>query len=167
MENKNTIIGAALIALGIIIGLASMNFIDGSIIFYALAIGFIAGYFVKGRCLGLLIPGCILSALALFITMDELILDFSGLYFLIMLGAAFLSVFMIHTVRYNSGNWGEKYWPLFPGFSLMLIGGMVLAVEGNLISFNLEYLNLITPAILIIIGAVMLVSNFKKSTRNS
>jgi len=149
--------GLVLIIAGVVFGLTALELIHGVNVLYVIAGCFIAAYVVFGRNLGFLIPGCILGAIALFSTIDSYF-DVDGAVLLIMLGLAFLAVFLIHTIKAKEGGWGERYWPLFPAACFLVIGGVITAVHNNIFDFNLKYLNLITPAVLIAAGIIVLLS---------
>ena len=164
MHNKNVRVGIILILVGVLSGLGTLKIFSGELVLYLFSIGFLGAYFGYRRNVGFLIPGCILASIAVFSSVEQRMPGFDGLYFLLFLGTAFIAVFLIHTLH-NSSSWGERYWPLFPGLSLMIIGFLTLAVENKLLRFDLKYLNFVTPAILVIAGAVILINNFVRKNR--
>lgn len=166
MRNKEIVWGIILLSAGIIAGLATANIISGEYFLFIVSIGFIAAYIFSKRTLGLIIPGCIITATALFSVLERAYTGLEGEYFLILLGLAFMAIFFIHTNRINSGSWGGRYWPLFPGIGLVLLAGLVLAVEKNIFDIDPKYLNLITPFIIVVIGIWLLVGGLVKNNRN-
>jgi len=155
MPNKRTTLGIVLIVAGLISGLASLNLVSGFVFFYLIALGFWAAYYMYDRNLGFLIPACVLTALGTFVLMNENIALLPGSFFLTLLGAAFLAVFLIHTVHEKKENWGARYWPLFPAMSLIAISSLVIAAEKGALPFDVKYVNLINPLLLIGLGLII------------
>ena len=153
-------IGILLIAIGVFILLNTLNLISDEIFLYLLAGGFIFTYFMLGATkhygnIGFLIPGSILLAIALFSDLQRIdfIDNLGGGFFFIMLGLAFIVV-LIHT------NFFKKWdWPIYPAGALILFGVFVIFVDNNDFIQNLEYLNYITPVVLIGIGGYLLYQN--------
>jgi len=158
MDKKK--IGILLIAIGIFILLNTLNLISDDIFLYLLSGGFLFTYFMLGARkhygnVGFLIPGTVLLAIALFSDLQriELIDSLGGGFFFIMLGLAFTAV-LIHT------NAFEKWdWPIYPAASLILFGIFIIFIDNNDFIQNLEYLNYITPVILIALGGYFLYQN--------
>lgn len=166
MSNKNLLLGIVLISAGIITGLTVAGILPGIGLLGILTIGFLTAYVVGKKTLGFLIPGCVLGAITIAGLVETTYAKLDDSFPLFILGLAFLAVFFIHTFRLKTAGWGEKYWPLFPAVSMMLIGGAVLAANNRLLNFKpeyLNYLNYLTPAILLIIGAVVLLKGFGKN----
>lgn len=162
MKQSHFVLGIILVGAGILLGLASFELIPGVSIFYLLALGFWAAYYLRGRQLGFLIPAAVLTAFGVFVSVSEMFPGLHGIYFLVSLGIAFLTVFLLHTSRL-SGDWGEKYWPLFPAISLLTISALVLAVEEGNLPFDLRYINLLFPAVLVAAGVRLLLKHPRAS----
>lgn len=163
MKNKSMVLGLVLLSVGVFSALSTLKVLPGQGFLFILTIGFLAAYAFYGKNLGFLIPGCVLASIAVHATVQTWLPHLDGSFFLIMLGLAFAAVFVIHTARCNADNWGAKYWPLFPAGSLILIGALVLSVRQNVLDFNLEYLNFLTPAILLIAGLIVLIKGAARS----
>jgi hypothetical protein len=158
MDKKKT--GILLITIGVFILLNTLNLISDEIFLYLLSGGFIFTYFMLGarkhyRNIGFLIPGAILLAIALFSDLEriELINKLGGGFFFIMLGLAFLVV-LIHTSAFKKWDW-----PIYPAAALIGFGLFVIFVDNNDFIQNLEYLNYITPIVLIGLGGFFLYQN--------
>jgi hypothetical protein len=147
---------------GVIIALASLNIIPKISFLFILAAGFLVAYIIFSRNIGFLIPGCILGAVATFVTLGQQY-GFNGIYILILLGLAFLAIFLIHTAYLKTNRWGERYWPLFPASILIITGTLILNAQLNPLDPARKFINIITPAFLIIIGIVILFGKTKKS----
>lgn len=155
MDKKK--IGVLLVVIGIFILLNTLNLISDEIFLYLLSGGFIFTYFILGgrkhyRNIGFLIPGSILLAIALFSDLQRLesFDSLGGGLFFIMLGLAFLVVF-IHTTAFEKWDW-----PIYPAAALIIFGIFVLFVENSDFIQKLEYLNYITPLVLIAVGGFFL-----------
>lgn len=165
MNKKSMVIGSILILAGLITGLSTLGFANDGAVLFVLGGAFLAAYIAYKRLLGFLIPGCVLSALGIFVTLD---LDKTGEpadggFAMLLIGLAFLAVFLIHTSRRYEGGWGARYWPLFPAAGTMAIGAALLAVSYKVLDFDLEYLNLINPIILVVIGAAIIISGVRRA----
>ncbi|RCW58728.1 MULTISPECIES: hypothetical protein [Halanaerobium] len=153
-------LGILLITVGLFILLNTLNLISDDIFLYLLSAGFIFTYFMLGarkhyRNIGFLIPGSILLAIALFSDLERL--DFvdklGGGFFFIMLGLAFLIV-LIHTSAFKKWDW-----PIYPAAALIVFGLFVIFVDNNDFIQKMEYLNYITPLVLIGLGVFFLYQN--------
>jgi hypothetical protein len=168
MNRKNVIFGSILVIAGLYIALNTLGLLPGFNYLYLLSAGFIAAYLLFDKNLGFLIPGCILGAIALFSTAQSMISGLDGSWFIVFLATGFLAIFLIHTLHVRKVSWGERYWPLFPAASLLLIGSFIILVEKDLLRIDLEhlkYLNLIFPAAAVITGVIILARSI--SGRNS
>jgi hypothetical protein len=163
MDRKNIFLGIVLIMAGILIGLSALNLMPKISILFILAGGFLVAYFVFDRNIGFLIPGCILAAIATFITLGWQN-GFNGIYILLLLGLAFFAIFLIHTMHIKTNQWGDRYWPLFPGSILMIIGTLILNAQLDPLDPNRKIITMITPVFLIVIGMVILFGGTKKSS---
>jgi hypothetical protein len=63
-------------------------------------------------------------------------------------------VILIHTSAFEKWDW-----PIYPGAALILFGVFMLFVDNNDFIQNLEYLNYITPLVLIVLGGFLLYQN--------
>ncbi|MFP4021655.1 MAG: hypothetical protein ACLFUK_08620 [Halanaerobium sp.] len=158
MDKKKS--GILLIVIGIFILLNTLNLISDDIFLYLLGGGFIFTYFMLGarkhyRNIGFLIPGSILLAIALFSDLERIdfIKNLGGGFFFVMLGLAFL-IILIHTSAFEKWDW-----PIYPAGSLIILGLFVIFVDNNDFIQELDYLNYITPVVLIAIGALLLFQN--------
>jgi hypothetical protein len=163
MDRKNMFFGVVMIMAGVLIGLKGLGLIPGISMLFILAGGFLAAYFVFNRNIGFLIPGCVLAAIATFTTLEET-MKINGLYFLLLLGLAFFAIFLIHTMHLRTDEWGKRYWPLFPGAILFVIGTLVLGAQAEMDDPGRKIINLIIPVLLIAVGLVVLFGRTKKSS---
>lgn len=162
MDRKNVFLGIILVVLGIWLALSALDLIPDINFLFILATGFLVAYVVFGRNIGFLIPGCILAAIATFVTLGQMN-GFNGIYVIILLGLAFVAIFLIHTMHIRTKDWGEKYWPLFPGSILLIVGTLILNAQLDPLDPKRQLFNMITPALLIIIGIIILFGGTKKS----
>ncbi|MCX7923620.1 MAG: hypothetical protein N3B21_16660 [Clostridia bacterium] len=165
MKNKKVTVGTSLISIGIVGGIAELGVISQNILLYILTGIFLAAY-IYTKALGFLIPGCTLTAVSLFVVfnMERFGENISAIYLLLLMGMSFYAVFFIHTYRIKSNRWGERFWPLFPGSALLVISSVMLIVQVD--TLELKYLNFVTPAVLLIIGTVMVVKGRKDSYKS-
>jgi hypothetical protein len=159
MDKRRSIIGIFLILGGLLAALGNFNNIKDLIVLPIISIVFLFVYFYLGAWnrrgnIGFLIPGVIVGVVGLYSILDEMGYIPNGMesLFLVMLGAGFLLIMFIHTMRIPGAVWGEKYWPVFPGGILVLIGTVAIATEGN----N-TLAGLMTPSFLILIGVYILI----------
>lgn len=151
------LLGIILLSLGIFLTLITFNIIPSSSVLFVFALGFLYSYYKFGRNIGFLIPGLIFVAIGTFTILEET-WGIGGIYFLLFLGLAFIFVFTIHTSKIPSKDYGEKYWPLYPG--LILTGlGLILIFQKE----TAQHLNILIPILLILIGFVMLIRGAQKS----
>ncbi|RAK05353.1 hypothetical protein C8C77_13028 [Halanaerobium saccharolyticum] len=160
MDKKK--LGILLIAIGIFILLNTLNLISDDIFLYLLSGGFLFAYFMLGARkhygnIGFLIPGTVLLAIALFSDLEkiEFIDNLGGGVFFILLGLAFAGV-LIHTNAFKKWDW-----PIYPAGALIIFGLFVIFIDNNDFIQNQEYLNYITPVVLIILGSYFLYQNKK------
>jgi hypothetical protein len=163
MERKNVFLGVILVLVGVWLALSALHMMPNINFLFILAGGFIVAYFVFNRNLGFLIPGCILAAVATFITLGQQH-GFNGIYILILLGLAFIAIFLIHTLYIKSGQWGDRYWPLFPGSILIIIGTLILNMQLGSSDPMRQLINMVTPGLLILLGIIILFGGSKKSS---
>lgn len=161
MDKKK--LGVLLITIGVFVLLNTLNLINDDIFLYLLSGGFFIAYFMLGarkhyRNLGFLIPASVLLAIALFEDLQriELVDSMGGGFFFIMLGLSFLLVF-IHTSAFKKWDW-----PIYPAAALIIFGLFVIFIDNSEFIQNLEYLNYITPLLLIGFGIYFLYKNKKE-----
>jgi hypothetical protein len=163
MIKTNTTLGIILIVMGILLGLTFIDILPvGMGTLYIFAIGFLTVYFMYSKSIGVLMPGCIFAAVALFITAYALFDSVNIFLILIFIGLAFIAVFFIHTMHLNTRNRSRKFWPLLPGLTLTAAGALLVVVDANVITVNLRYINLIAPGILITAGIVIIIINLRR-----
>ncbi len=160
MKRNNSLFGVFLILAGIFLLLERFQIIDGDIFLLLLGSTFIAAYFLKGRILGLLIPGAFLTWLGLYTIAIEqtyypILADYSGGLLFLALGLAFCTIF-IHTFVHNKSV--TRYWPLYPALSLIIFA-LVVEFDFRFIpQIYLDYLRHYWPAVLIILGVIILLA---------
>jgi hypothetical protein len=86
--------------------------------------GFLLAYILTGRNLGFLVPGCIVLSIGIFAYLNEnkILPSDGGQIFLLFLAAAFWTIMLIHTMWIKNGDFGEKFWPIFPAIPLTVLG---------------------------------------------
>jgi phosphatidylserine synthase len=170
MNNKKTVIGTFLILLGAITGLGNLNIISGHITLIVISAALLFAYFITGAwnnkaSIGFLIPGLIMGSISIFTIIEENSLiqnsNNDGFIFLMLLGASFLLIILIHTSKFKNISWGEKYWPIFPGGILMMIG-----ILGLSFGENRRIWALVNPMILIAIGVFIIIKPYLKSNNH-
>lgn len=170
MNNKKAGIGVFLILMGVLTALGNLEMISDHMVLVVISAALLGAYMLTGAwnnraSIGFLIPGLIMSSISLFTILEEADIISStneGFLFLVMLGAAFLLIMPIHTMRFSRINWGEKYWPVFPGSILMIIGIMGLSFGEDK-----RIWGLVNPVILIGIGAFILLRPYLNRTHNA
>ena len=154
-KDSQIVIGAVLILLAI--GIIALQFVGGlseAVLFFVLGAVFIAGYLYI-RTYWMLIPGCILTGLGLGTVGEGLFTSFDEI-FLVGLGVGFIAIYVIQFIFEGRAFW----WPLIPGAVLILIG-LVESFE------NLgRFLALAWPALLVLVGLIILAGAFSISRRN-
>lgn len=150
-------IGVLLLLVGLFILLNTVGLISDDFFMYLLSAGFLITYFLLGarkhyRNIGFLIPASILLALALFSDLQRIdfIADLGGGFFFIILGLAFVVIF-IHTLAFEKWDW-----PIYPASALIIFGVFAIFIENSTFIQSRNYLNYLTPAILIISGIIIL-----------
>ncbi|PMQ02198.1 MAG: hypothetical protein CBR30_00635 [Dictyoglomus sp. NZ13-RE01] len=148
MDQK--ILGMILLLIGIFLTLINFHLLSGSSIIFIFAISFLYMYKRFGKNIGFLIPGCILTAVGIYLLLRDLVYV-EGIYFLPLLGLSFIAIYFVHTSKFSKYS-GERYWPLYPGIILTTIG-LILIFQEKLSN----YINLLIPITLIIIGISLLI----------
>lgn len=154
MNKRNITTGVIFILIGIFSFLSVFHFTWKFNVVLLIGACFIAAYIFSKRQLGFLIPGCILLSIGIhsFLTDNNIWPNSDGEFFLILLGCAFLAVMLVHTMWLKTSNWGEKYWPIFPGGVLVLIGTLAVLDKYNEYSFWDSVFKYGLPLLLIAIG---------------
>ncbi len=158
-NSSNANIGFILIFIGVFMLLAKIGLISDMIFLYLVAGGFFLTYFMLGGSrhygnIGFLIPGSVITAVALFADVEDLPFfhAIGGGVFFIFLAGAFLLV-LLHTRQYTNLDWSSRNWPIFPAGGLAAFGCFVLLVEHeNFILGQIRVLNTVIPLALICIG---------------
>ena len=158
MKNRSIVIGVFLIMLGILTCLGNFGIDGGLIVLPLVSLAFLFIYFLLGAWnrranIGFLIPGVIVGVVGLYAILEayDFIPNGAEPIFLVMLGAGFIVIMLVHTMKFKSAFWGEKYWPVMPGGILILVGTIALAT-----SVSSTAISLITPVMLIVIGCYLL-----------
>jgi hypothetical protein len=157
-SNRNSLIaGIAIIILGLIALVAQLGVrrLDGFLILPALAVVFLA-WGLLTRTFGLIIPGGILSGVALGAYLVEGPLagaaePVSGGVFLLAFSLGWALIALLSPITERVFQW----WPLVPGAILAAIGGLLLAGGSGLAI--LQAIGFIWPVILIAAGAYVLI----------
>ncbi len=152
LESTRGKLGALMILVGITL-LLTMLYLSGSLFLVTLGLAFCGVYWILGGRksygnLGFLIPGLVLLSIGLYALLDE-VTGAEGVeagVFFLLLAAAFLGVFAIHTRRFR--NHGPRYWPLFPAAGLTLFGTAIMSHQ-HFGWVSLELLNYLWVAVLI------------------
>ncbi len=162
MKSINNMMGIFLIIVGIFVGMAILDVIPIISVLFILPVAFLVPYYTVKKHIILLVPGCLSAAIATYITLRVRLNDFDGISILLLLGAAFFAIFFIHNLKMDGSHLIEKYWPIIPGASLLILGGLLMAGGIDFISFNAAYLSLFTPLALIVTGAIIILYGNKR-----
>ncbi|MCK4259740.1 MAG: hypothetical protein KAX49_12225 [Halanaerobiales bacterium] len=166
MSKMNRLFGTFFIFAGLYLLLERLRLIDGDIFLLLLGSTFLAIYFATNRPLGLLIPGSIITWLGLYALLMEnnywpIIEKYEGGLLFLALGLAFCTIFF-HTYFSKQKNYGYRFWPLMPGFGLIIFA-FIVEVEFSFIPYNyLFYIETYWPVLIIIVGIIFLASSYKK-----
>jgi hypothetical protein len=161
LDRKNLFFGAILIMIGILVALVTLRVVPTIGMLYVPAGCFLAAYIVFHRNIGFLIPGCVLAAVATFVTLQQEN-EINSIFMVLFLGIAFLAVFFIHTMHLKTFYWGERNWPLFPGVILIVIATLVLNSQREWLGLDRKVFNMIIPVLLIAVGIILLFGERKK-----
>jgi hypothetical protein len=126
------LIGSILVTLGIVWLLESFNFIQVDLTLVIIAsfiyiLYFLSGNRIKNRNIGLLTAGSIVLMLGIHNILDDIFYlgQFDGVIFFLLIGTAFLTVYLLHAKYLAQGI----NWPLYVGFSLYSFAGFILITE--------------------------------------
>jgi hypothetical protein len=148
-RNGRLVTGAILIVLGL--GLLALQFVQGfgeAVLFFLIGGLFVAGYLYR-RVYGLLIPGGIFLGLGLGAVGEGALFSFAD-FEAIGLGIGFISIYVIALAFQGRSHW----WPLVPGFILVIVG----LATGNEVFQRLLAIG--WPLILVFIGLLFLAGAF-------
>jgi len=144
---------AILIAIGVmaLAGNLAGSSLVGEAVPLVIGLVFIVVY-ATTRHYGFLVPGGILTGLGAGILAGSLlgILD-TGVSVVLGLGLGFLLIYLVDVIQ--AGN-RDRFWPLIPGGILLLVGGGIAGQTAGL----LRQLGLWSPAVLILIGILILIA---------
>lgn len=159
--------GVLLIIAGVFLLLNQVGVIPGQAFMFLLAFGFIATYVLLGARkeygnVGFLIPGTVLSAIALYAAISEVsgFETISPAYFFLGLSLSFWVVFLVHTFWFKSEDHGARFWPVYPAAGLLLFSGLISFVDERAEYLNL--LNYLWVIVLIAVGGWLVYSSFKQ-----
>lgn len=155
---SRVMMGTLLITFGIVMFL-QVNFnLSGPWFLYALGTSFLATHLVSGSY-GMLIPGCIISGLAVgthFAVYHKGMMGTS--LFFTSLGISFLLIYLIDRLRRPSSKW-----PLIPGCILAGFGMTLFAAKKEWIQPSLiTNLFKFWPVILIVTGLHLIIKSLKR-----
>lgn len=148
-RESSVITGAILILLGV--GFFALQFTEGfgnAVIFFLIGGVFVVGYLFR-RAYGLLIPGGILLGLGLGSVGESMFQSFGDIEG-IGLGVGFVSIYVIHLIYAGKSHW----WPLIPGFILIVTGFASASKDFE------HLLSVGWPLILIFVGLLILAGAF-------
>lgn len=150
MERPNTVPALVLIGIGVVLLLAQLTGVGPEAVVAVIGAGFLIAY-AATRTYGFLIPGGIMTGLGIGIVIQAQAVASQGEPVLLGLGIGFLAIYAVDAVvRRSEALW----WPVIPGGILTTIG--VLVGTGR--ESWLENAGSWWPAILIVIGALILLS---------
>jgi hypothetical protein len=161
-------VGVVLVVLGLVFFIGQFVDLEGPLFLVGLGLVFLAVYSLGRRLLGFVIAGWVLLAIGVFAGLDEANVlpgTVEGPVFLVLLGAAFLLVYLAHTRALAS--WGARNWPLIAGLVLWAIGALILLIE-NAVLLPPEARNVILrwwPLVLIAAGLWLLARRLQESRR--
>ena len=162
MKKKNSVVsGFGLIVLGSVFLLSQYVDFDGYLVLPALGIGFIA-WSILGRNKGLMIPGGIMSGIALGSILAESALatrlegDAAGGLFMLGFAAGWVAITVLTLLFFGDFQW----WPLIPGGIMALIG-IGIFTDGVLLEL-LGQIGRFWPVILIAIGLSIIWKRFSE-----
>lgn len=150
MDRVNTVPALVLIGIGVVLLVAQLTGVGPEAVVAVIGVGFLIAY-AATRNYGFLIPGGIMTGLGIGIVIETQAAGSQGEPVLIGLGIGFLAIYAVDAiVRRSEALW----WPVIPGGILTTIGVLVgTGREGWLENAGSWW-----PAILIVIGALILLS---------
>lgn len=170
MKKNKAAGGVVLIIVGIVLMLEQLDIINNINMLLIIGCIFLAAYIAFGRNLGFLIPGCIITSIGLFIYFsDKKIISPTdgGALILFFIAAAFWAILFAHTMWIKTGNWGTKYWPIFPA-GIITISGLITARQIYYYNTALKLIaGLLIPAALVIAGILIMFSKKHKDLDES
>lgn len=170
---KNNIWAIVLIGIGVLSLLKNTGWFDGEIFLFIVSLGFFAGYFFTGGkskrgSVGLLIPACIIFAVAAFSTLESNINlnNLDGTLFFLFLGTAFMAVYLIHTMWIKESGRGQRIWPAITGICIYAFGAFVFLAEYADFKYAYPILENLWPIGLIAAGVIVIVSSFFRGRKS-
>lgn len=150
MDRANTVPALVLIGIGVVLLVAQLTGVGPEAVVAVIGAGFLIAY-AATRNYGFLIPGGIMTGLGIGIIIETQAAGSQGEPVLLGLGIGFLAIYAVDAiVRRSEALW----WPVIPGGILTTIGVLVgTGREGWLENAGSWW-----PAILIVIGAMILLS---------
>ena len=163
MKKKNPVAsGIGLVILGMIFLVSQYVDFDGFLVLPALGIGFI-GWSILSRNKGLMIPGGILSGIALGAILSDSVLatrlegDADGGLFMLGFAAGWFAITILTLLFFGDFQW----WPMIPGGIMALIG-IGIFTDGVLLEM-IGSVGRLWPIILIVIGLSIVWKQFSES----
>ncbi len=163
---KNNKIGIILILVGIFILVNNFNLMRGEAVLYFVSLGFFIGYFSNKKAnIGLLIPACIVLAVGVYSTTETFFnrLNLDSSSFLLLLGSAFLAIYLIHNIRLKTIDASMVKWPGIVAICLYVFSIFVLFQEKLRFSIPPILSKLFWPLLLILVGVITIFNSGKKS----
>ena len=160
---QRRVLGLILIGIGVIIYAGGRGWMSGDAFLYTVAAIFLLSYFMSGYRVGLLIPGCMLGALGAFVTITERYphLSGSGAPFFLLIGTGFMVIFLLEYGLARRGVWAA--WTAIP---ILVFGGLLYLGEVQHISVGRILIDY-WPALLIAVGAILLLQSWDRGRRRS
>jgi hypothetical protein len=159
--------GLLLIGIGLFSLLGNFGLVSGEFFLIIVGAVFLAAYMTSKRTprpLGFLIPGCITLAVGIFSNLEYYIGRYDGPIFFWVLGAAFITIHLIHSQFSGLVNRSTQ-WALMVGAGLIAFGGFVFAtmfLEYEPIRFTLHNF----WPVALILGGIALIFSKKKPQIN-
>lgn len=174
MNISNKIIwGIFLILLGIIGIINKLHIFGDYFELIIIALGFLFVYILRGghkkyRNIGFLIPGCIIPAVIIMDIVDKtkMLSTYKDPLIMVIIGTAFLLIYLIHTVWVTDIRKGSKNWPLVVALIIYAISIFVFITEISDSAIGRLILNNLWPVILILAGIVILIKSFYSGGRS-
>jgi hypothetical protein len=152
--DRRALPGAILVVIGLVLLGAQWLGITGAGVLGASAAVFLAAY-AGSRTYGLLIPGMILTGLAVGVGLQESGYDARGGFVVVGLAGGFLAIYLIDALTGHL----ERWWPLIPGGILAVVGASEVT-RGTAAADAIERL---WPLALVVAGIAVLLSSARAS----
>ena len=157
------ILGIILIAIGAVSMAARFGWLSGDYMLMGLGAVFLAGYYLRGRPIGFLVPACVLLAIGLFSNVQSgrwfhVGSRLGGALFFFFMALAFFMVQALH--RLGRGDREKKLrWPAIVGTALAAFGVFVYGAEHWNLGRWLAVAGRFWPLVLVAVGLYMIFSN--------